>query len=141
MRRRRAGGNELLRDRRLWIGFGLLAVIALTVPVLTAGNTVASSKVHSSTHTVTATQLAPAACKSKGLTEVVVGSPNASAGAANTLMLGTAGGNTLTGGSGNDCILGGAGNDTINGGGGTDYCDGGAGIDAALGCEQLAGIP
>jgi Ca2+-binding RTX toxin-like protein len=46
---------------------------------------------------------------------------------ANTLILGSAGADTLTGGSGNDIIIGNGGNDRITGGAGADTLTGGSG--------------
>lgn len=67
-----------------------------------------------------------------------------------TLIVGTAGDDTLTGTSGNDLIRGldgndtlrgGTGNDALDGGPDTDNCLGGIGTDTAVACKTITGIP
>lgn len=119
----------------------IVSAIAVVVPVWTASNTVASSKINDSSHASTGEQLKPKpACDAIAIQSVMVSPTNGNGN--RNLILGTIGGDAQNGGAGNDCILGGAGNDTINGGPGAgDYCDGGAGVDVALNCETMVGIP
>ncbi|MGE8499603.1 MAG: peroxidase family protein [Pseudomonas sp.] len=61
---------------------------------------------------------------------------------ASTVIMGTAGNNTLTGTSGDDIIFGLGGNDVLNGLAGNDTLDGGAGndtLDGGLGADVLLG--
>ena len=62
--------------------------------------------------------------------------------AANDLLRGYAGDDTVNAGDGNDMVYGGAGNDTINGQGGNDWLYGGVGndrLDGGAGHDQLVG--
>ena len=103
------------------------ALVLLLGIVATATNVVPSSRAGSDTGAPpTANQLKPAACAALNLTSISIGGGS---GGQSTLVLGTAGNDTLVGASGNDCLVGGAGNDRLIGNAGTDVCIGGPGND------------
>ncbi|WP_137136544.1 hypothetical protein [Rhizobium sp. FKY42] len=72
----------------------------------------------------------------------LTGATSATAGADDTMMLGTQDGDTLTGGVGADLILGGTGHDTLEGDSGNDVLTGGYGADVmsgGVGNDHIAG--
>jgi len=106
-----------------------LLVVALGV-ASTATNVVTVSRADApSAGAPTANQLKPAQCTALDLSAVRVVSGTYTGNAADELMIGSAGADTLRGGNGDDCVLGNAGNDSLRGDGGTDVCIGGAGTD------------
>lgn len=124
----------MIRRARLLLPLVVLALVAGTA--FTALNTVAASKASETLHAVTISQLRPTQCAALTLTRILVGAgaisdPNGNA----SLILGSAGVDTVTARDLSDCVVGGAGNDSINGGAGTDVCIGGPGTDTFSGCE------
>jgi Ca2+-binding RTX toxin-like protein len=118
------------------IGILLLVLVSLA-SASTAANSVPATRAGSSSRSIGAQDLKPAACASLTLTNVVTGSGSISGTTAADLVLGSSGIDTVTAGNGNDCVVGGGGADIINGGAGTDVCIGGPGIDVLdpLTCE------
>ncbi len=121
------------------IGLRLVAVAATLVVLasasfaFTAANTVPATYAGQQQFTIDANALKPAACASIDLTAIVT---TGTGSAANELVLGTAGADTIKAKGGDDCVLGGGGNDTINGGAGAnDICIGGPGVDTFSNCE------
>ncbi|MCC6237868.1 MAG: hypothetical protein IT299_09880 [Dehalococcoidia bacterium] len=113
----------------------LLALLAITVGAssgvaLTATSTVAKSSAGRFQQAQGPNDYKPDECDVITLTALVV---NKDGTAANELVVGTKGGNTLSGGLGNDCILGGGGADDLSGGGGNDVIMGGPGGDIVRG--------
>lgn len=103
------------------------AFVLLLGIVATATNVVPTSRAGAGAGPrPTANQLKPPACALLNLTAISMGSGG---GNQNTLVLGTAGNDTLVGAAGNDCLVGGAGNDRLIGNGGFDVCVGGPGVD------------
>ena len=127
------------------LGATLLFAIVLSLgTAFASGNSVPPSGAGVAEHAVTVNDLAPSACGSLDLTNVVADSGVFDGTGANDLILGSSGADVIndaptllsnTVGGGDDCILGGAGNDTINGGMGDDVCIGGPGTDTFLNCE------
>jgi Ca2+-binding RTX toxin-like protein len=114
----------------------VLAAVASTGTVVSAGNTVPASSLGQSAQVVSANTLKPSACASLTLSTVVAGGGTFSGTAAANLMTGSAAVDTMSAVGGNDCLLGGGGNDSLNGGNGTDVCIGGLGTDTfAASCE------
>ena len=113
------------------IAAGIL-VIATTASAFTASNTVPATYAGQQQFTIDANALKPAACAALNLTAIVVGSTGT---AANELVLGTAGVDTMNAKGGDDCVLGGGGNDSLTGGTGNDVCIGGPGTDTFTTCE------
>jgi Ca2+-binding RTX toxin-like protein len=135
MRRRRFPRSRGPRKTSQVGVVALLAVGALALSVVsasTASNTIPATKAGALARGVTVADLAPEACKSQGLTRLVVGTTGSSG---NDLLIGTAGTETLKGGQGNDCIVAGSGDDTLDGGAGHDVCIGGSGKKKFTSCE------
>jgi hypothetical protein len=104
-----------------------VAIVLVLGVMATATNVVPSSRAGSGVGPPpTANQLKPPACAALNLTTISIGGGS---GGQSTLVLGTAGNDTLTGASGSDCLVGGAGNDRLIGNGGIDVCIGGPGTD------------
>jgi len=102
--------------------FGALLVLAVAVgfvtsQAFTASNTVPVTNVGQFTQAISPSQLEPAECVSNGITVTsIIAGLSITSTAANQLMLGTSGNDTLTDSSfGSDCMVGGAGTDTITG--------------------------
>lgn len=110
----------------------ILASAITAGAVLTAGNTVPTSKTGRFVTTITANKLKPAACSTITLSTRVNGNTGTSGA---DLLLGSAAADTMVGNGGNDCILGGGGDDSIDGGTETDVCIGGPGTDTFVNCE------
>jgi Ca2+-binding RTX toxin-like protein len=109
----------------------ILAALAATnaVPATKAGSSLTS-------RAPTANELKPAACAALNLVDWISGSGAVTAPSnVSTLVLGSAGVDTLKGKNGNDCLVGGDGADSLNGGQGNDVCIGGAGVNTFLNCE------
>lgn len=139
-------------------GIVLLAVtLVQIVGAVAAANQVAPSAVGQVTRPITPDDLKPPECASLVLTNLVVGSGNIVGTAANDLILGGAGADTLYGDQGtlsalsSDCVLGGSGSDSLNGDGagaltggddvllggpGDDTLDGGPGSDSCYGNDD-----
>jgi len=135
--RRRLPRPSVGTPRRAWLLRLLtLAIVAMVVGgaavAFTAGNTVPTSYVGTSSQARQISQLAPSQCASMNLTNLVIGTSSTVTGTnANDLILGPSRSGTVTysGGGGNDCIVAGGTSSTtnsINGGSGTDVCIGGA---------------
>lgn len=135
--------------RRHWVLLGATSLIVLGLAnALAAANVVGPSSSGGrfkglGATALSVTDLVPWDCRNMPLTSIyLVGTVRTNA-AANELILGTAGNDTINGdnngGTSQDCILGGAGNDTINGdfptggGGGNDVILGGPGDDTLNG--------
>jgi len=109
------------------VALATTALVLLLGIAVTATNVVPSSRAGSSAGgRPTANQLKPPACAALNLTNITYGGGG---GNQNTLVLGTAGNDTLVGAAGNDCLVGGTGNDRLIGNGGIDVCLGGPGND------------
>ena len=94
-------------------GFGFV-----TTQAFTASNTVPVTSISQTTQSITPLQLEPAECISSGITvtSIVSGAGSVTSTAANQLVLGSSGNDTLSDtAGGNDCLVGGAGTDTFNG--------------------------
>lgn len=95
-------------------GFGFV-----TTQAFTASNTVPATNIGQFAQAITPSQLEPAECISNGVTatSIVAGSGTISATAANQLLLGSSGNDTLTDAAhhGHVCMVGGAGIDTFTG--------------------------
>lgn len=113
----------------------ILIIAGIGSPVLTAANTVATSRLGQSVQTTTANTLKPSGCSSTALSTKVSGSGSFSGTSAANLLAGGSGADTISGLGGGDCLLGGAGGDVLNGGAGTDVCIGGPGTDTFTSCE------
>jgi Ca2+-binding RTX toxin-like protein len=111
------------------------ALLVTAAAAITATNSVPPTRLGQSAQPIGANTLKPGACAGITLTDLVTGSGIFVATDASELVLGSAGGDTITAGGGDDCALGGAAIDTIVGGAGTDVCIGGAGLDVFLTCE------
>ena len=126
--------------RIVW-GISVLALTGLVlvslVFVLTATNTVPSSRAGHSSRPIAANDLKPPECSAITLTNKVAGSGTINGTGAGDLVAGSAGIDTMNGRNGSDCILGGGGDDSIDGAGGTDVCNGGPGTDAFIRCETV----
>ena len=121
---------------------GAAALVALALLTLVAAfaatNAVPATRLGRSltSRAPTANELKPSACAALNLTDWISGSGTVTAnGSGDSLVLGSAGIDTLRGKNGDDCLVGGAGADTLNGGPGADVCIGGAGINTFIGCE------
>ena len=124
----------MIRRVRLLLLFAGLVLIVGTA--FTAVNTVAASWAGESTLPVNIGQLAPTECAALSLTRILAGAGTISDPTGNaSLILGSAGIDTVTARDLSDCVVGGAGNDSINGGAGIDVCIGGPGTDTFTGCE------
>jgi Ca2+-binding RTX toxin-like protein len=112
---------------------GTSVLIAATLgSLVTAANSVPTTKAGQQSAAIDAQALAPSQCAGMGLTAIVT---TLNGGGARELVLGTSAAETLDGRGDRDCLVGGGGNDILNGGGGTDVCLGGAGIDTFVSCE------
>jgi Ca2+-binding RTX toxin-like protein len=124
---------------RIAVGLGLFALAGLLlvslVSVLTAANTVPSTRSLDSTRAIAADDLKPTDCAAITLTNMVTGSGTINGTTAADLILGSAGADTIAAKNQDDCVLGGGGNDSIDGGPGTDVCIGGPGTDTFSHCE------
>jgi Ca2+-binding RTX toxin-like protein len=111
--------------------FGAIGVAcsAVLISAFAATNTVASSRAERDVSAITVDAKKPQPeCNAFTVTNLVTG--GASGGAANDLVLGTAGvDNPLRGQGGRDCLHGGGGNDLLRGDAGDDVCIGGPGTD------------
>lgn len=122
------------------VGAALLAgsIALCLLAALTATNAVPATKAGRSltSRAPTANELKPAGCAGLNLADWISGSGTVTAPSnVNTLVLGSAGIDTLKGKNGNDCLVGGAGADSLNGGAGTDICIGGTGVNTFSSCE------
>jgi Ca2+-binding RTX toxin-like protein len=115
----------------------VIAVVAGSGLILTAGNSVPASHVGSKVDPISATDSRPSACALLGLTTRRTGSGTINGNNANELILGSSGTDRIAAGGGNDCVVGGGGSDSINGGGGTDVCIGGPNTDSFSNCEVV----
>jgi len=133
---------------------GLLVLLPV-VHAFTAANTVPQSRADSNTLGLGVNDLRPPECAGLILTNLVDVGAGETGTAANDLILGTPGDDTvIRGGAGDDCILGGSGDerrwffffqipglfgddgdDVLIGGPGLDVCFGGAGNDQYYQCE------
>ncbi len=120
-RRRPARGRRPDRRRRVLFGL-LLAAVAVcafaTGKAFTASNTVPPTNIGQFARAISPAELAPAECAANGITvtSIVGGSGTVTSTAANQLVLGSSGADTLNdGGAGTACMVGGAGSDTFNG--------------------------
>jgi Ca2+-binding RTX toxin-like protein len=132
MRRRRLRSRR--RSSRL--GGGLLLLVAVAGLALTASNAVPISRADDVARATGVDDLQPSQCAGLKLSGLLTGAgtvsdPNGNA----SLILGSAGADTVTARNRSDCVVGGAGNDTIDGGQGTDVCIGGPGTDTFVACE------
>ena len=115
-----------------WLRPGAIAVIVVflsAASAMTSTNSVPTTKVGSSSFTITADTLKPASCAGITLTLIKTGSGTFSGSGSAELVLGSAEVDTINAGGGNDCVVGGGGNDSLQGGAGTDVCIGGPGTD------------
>ena len=146
--------------RLLLLTVSLLGLIGAG-SALASSNTVPATLLGSITRPITVPELAPPECASiaAGLTSLVVGSGTFDGGNGSSLILGSAGADTIRAQQGNDCVVGGGGdddlrgnqgndvlvggpgNDTLNGGQNQDICYGGSGTDTASNCETEYDIP
>ena len=146
--------------RLLLLTVSLLGLIGAG-SALASSNTVPATRLGSITRPITVPELAPPECASiaAGLTSLVVGSGTFDGGNGSSLILGSAGVDTIRAQQGNDCVVGGGGdddlrgnqgndvlvggpgNDTLNGGQNQDICYGGSGTDTASNCETTYDIP
>lgn len=110
----------------------ILAIAGVAGTAYTAGMVVPSSSAGRVQASIDAQALAPDACSSLTLTRIVTTGTGT---AANELILGTSGADTIDGGGGTDCIVGGGGGDTIDGHGGS-VCIGGPGTDSFTACAS-----
>jgi len=97
-------------------GAGLLALAVLTTLTvsLTAGNNVPTSRVGASAQARQAAQLAPTNCASLAVTTMVRNSGTFSNSTSHTLILGSAGVDTITDTGAFNCIVGGGGKDNVS---------------------------
>lgn len=116
---------------------GLLALaLAIGVgAVLTATNTLPTTRAGQSAEAIAANSLKPGACGGISLSDRAVGSGSFSGTGASELVIGSGGADTIAALGGSDCVLGGGGDDEIDGGAGADVCLGGAGTDTFIDCE------
>jgi len=109
-----------MRSRKLWLAIVLLlaaGVAAGAITGSTASNLVAPSHAGRITDTITPDKLKPAACAGITVTHLSTGAGAVPGTAANDLILGSAGNDTLgsnAAGQGADCCVGGGGVDTFN---------------------------
>ena len=124
---------------RIAFGLGLLALMGLLlvslVSVLTAANTVPSTRSLDSTRPITADDLKPTDCAAITLNRMVTGSGAISGTGQDDLILGSPGVDTIAAHPGTDCLLGGGGDDSLDGDQQTDVCIGGPGTDTFAQCE------
>lgn len=133
MRRRTQRRRRFRRTRLLG---SLTVLVAAAGIAVTATNTVASSSAGDVAQAMAVNDVKPSECAGITLTRILTGSGAISDPLSNaSLILGSAGVDTVTARDLNDCVVGGAGNDTINGGAGTDVCIGGPGTDTFSNCE------
>jgi len=125
-------------------GFFIL-IVAIVGNAGASSNNVTSSGIDEHSETITANDLAPAACGSLSLTNIVTGSGTINGTLGNDLILGSSNADTVNANEGDDCVLGGGGDDTLNGwdgndvldgGAGTDTCNGGLGANTLINCES-----
>jgi Ca2+-binding RTX toxin-like protein len=131
--RRRSRRRRPFRKTRLAWSLALLVVAAGLA--VTATNTVASSRADDVAESMDVNDVKPSQCSAITLNRILTGAgviidANGNA----SLILGSAGIDTISGRNRDDCIVGGAGDDAINGGGGTDVCIGGPGTDTFVNC-------
>jgi Ca2+-binding RTX toxin-like protein len=118
-------------------GASLLVVpIVLAGVALTATSTVPSSRADDVSRATGVNDVKPVECAGLALTRILAGSgaiddPNGNA----SLVLGSAGADTITARNRDDCLVAGAGDDALDGGAGRDVCIGGPGGDVFLRCE------
>jgi Ca2+-binding RTX toxin-like protein len=114
------------------VTFVILAVLILlsTTTALTAGNIVPVTFLSDQSFSISINDLAPSACASLNLTNVVYASGLTFGTNGNDLILGSGNGDTIFGLGGDDCIVAGGGDDILLGGAGTDVCIGGPGSDS-----------
>lgn len=113
----------------------VMLILISAINTLAAGNIVPPTRLDDQRFSVSPSDLAPAACASLGVTNLVTGSTFVFGTNANDLILNGNGGDWIFGLGGDDCIVGGGGDDNIFGGGGTDVCLGGPGNDSFNQCE------
>jgi Ca2+-binding RTX toxin-like protein len=127
-RRRRVG--------RARVAAPLAVLLAVAGIAVTASNTVASSRADDVASSQGVNNVKPSDCSAITLGRILTGSGTITDANGNaSLILGSAGVDTINGANLNDCIVGGGGNDSINGGAGTDVCIGGPGTDTFTNCE------
>jgi Ca2+-binding RTX toxin-like protein len=131
--------------RRGAVGGFIILIVAIIGHASASSNDVTSSAIDEHSETITANDLAPAACASIPLVNIVTGGGTINGTGGNDLILGTANPNTINANEGADCVLGGGGDDTLNGndgndvldgGSGNDTCDGGLGSNTLISCES-----
>jgi hypothetical protein len=112
---------------------GVIAVAATVVTGFTASTNVPVSSAGTSQQLRLVSQLAPVGCGSLTLTRLATGSGAFSNGVAGTLLLGSAGADTITDTGGGSCIVAGGGVNTVVGVA-TDICISGASLNVAAPC-------
>ena len=133
MRRRVPRRGQRRRRRPVVAVVALVAVVGIAV---TATNTIPVSRADDLSRAIGVNDVKPSQCAGLTLTDVLAGSgtindPNGNA----TLVLGSAGADTINARNLDDCVVAGGGNDSINGGAGSDVCIGGPGTDTFTNCE------
>ena len=118
--RRSPRGSSARQPRSLLIVFALIATALFsfaTTQAFTAANTVPATNISQFTKAIAVVDLEPSECKpSITATAIVAGAGTLTATAANQLVLGSSGVDTLSDGSkGLVCMVGGAGSDTFSG--------------------------
>lgn len=84
----------------------IMLVLVSIISAVAASNSVPTSRLTSRTRPITANDLKPAACSALNLTTVIVcAGGNCNGTAANELILGSSGFETINGGGGSDCIV------------------------------------
>jgi Ca2+-binding RTX toxin-like protein len=117
----------MVTGRRL-LGVALIGLIALlaasAVAAFTAGNAVPSGgQVGGRAGSITVNDVKPSECAGINLTHIVVGSGVTTGTAANDLILGSPGADSVTDLAGSNCFVGGAGADAFTGAlGATNDC-------------------
>lgn len=118
-----------------WTALALLILVSLGL-ALAAANVVPETGVRALTPIpINANALKPPECAALNLVEIIVWAPGMVPDRDSSLILGSAGPDSIRGGKGNDCILGGGGDDHLDGDQGTDVCIGGPGTDTFAQCE------
>lgn len=133
MRRRVPRRAQRRRRRAVAAAAVLVAVAGIAV---TATNTIPVSRADDTSRAIGVNDVRPSQCAGLTLTDLLTGAgtindPNGNA----TLVLGSAGADTINARNRDDCVVGGGGNDSINGGAGSDVCIGGPGSDTFTNCE------
>ena len=126
---------KLRRVPRL-MGLTLIFLVMFSVmSAAAAGIVVPPTRIDDQRMVITADDLAPSACASIPLTNIVTGSGWIFGTNGNDLILTSSAGDLIFGLDGDDCIVSGGGADTIFAGNGNDVCIGGPGNDSFFQCE------